>query len=248
MTSPTRFPNGLGTVESWRALGDYPLPDPAHTSGSTIQNANAGTSFGVSQFFLDFLQTADTTAYTVSGVGTPASALGGGYPGTTPTIGGGSWVLTTTTGAADSTIALGNSTPFAYVSGQKAWYLTSFQLSDATTCAIVAGLKDAVSESNGIWFSKASASMSVSLNIKVATVATAYTAITTLANNTTVQLGWHYDGVDLHVFVNDSMVLTVSAASLPTTLLASIFSITNGSGVARTMAIDYVLASGEVQR
>ena len=82
----------------------------------------------------------------------------------------------------------------------------------------------------------------------MATVATAYTGIATLANNTTVQIGWFYDGVNLKVFVNDSMVLTVSAAALPTALLASVFSITNGSGVARTMAIDYVLASGEVQR
>jgi hypothetical protein len=240
MPDSTRFTSGVNTAMPDDALGNYPMIDPFHSSGTQAPvSATNNIGYGVAEYKNDFHVMA-ATEYTLTGTGTPSFAVTNGA--------GGIALLSTSIGASDSAVAIMPTLNHQYVAGQNAWYSTTINLSDATTCALVAGLKDAVSESNGIWFSKASASTSVLLNIKVATVAITPIAITTAANATMIELAWYYNGADLLVYANDVFIARVLYASLPTVVMAPIYSLTNGSGVIRTLSIDYILAAEELAR
>lgn len=232
MSAPTRFTRGVTTVPGETPLGMYPLPDPFQTAGSL--------GFGVTTYYNDFGSLASTD-YTLTGTGTPTFALG--------SYNGGTAVLTTTIGASDSAIAVKSGTSFAFVAGQKAWSVFRGALSDATTCAVVIGLVNGSSITDGVYFSKASGSTTVTLITNTgSSPVTAVASVGASANATYFSAGWYYDGKDLLVYANEVLVARVANAALTTAMLTPIFSITNGSGVVRTLSMDYFLCANEVVR
>jgi hypothetical protein len=74
------------------------------------------------------------------------------------------------------------------------------------------------------------------------------TAITTLADDTFIELGWYYDGQSTIAYeVNGTVLGSVSGSSsyLPDTTCTVSFALQNGNAVARTMTVDYIFVAKE---
>lgn len=140
--------------------------------------------------------------------------------------------------------------PFSFVSGQRTWFEVSFQVSNATNTAFVAGLQitDTTPEaaSDGVWFSKAAASTSVSLNVANSSTQTTNTGIATVANATQIVLSFYYNGVNSLIwYVNGVESGSSVITNLPTHTLTTSFGVRNGTAAATSMSLDYIFVSCE---
>lgn len=235
MPTPSRFPNGLGTVPKANPLGMYGLPDPTewHT------------------FFNDFdLYTAANWTVTVVGTGTQALAA----------TDGGALVMTNSAADNDSIQSQTPTESFALTAGKRAFFKARFKVSDATQSDLIIGLcvtdttlMGAVAGAgvtDGIFFSKDDgvATLDVQCQKNATTGQARAAAIATLVSDTFLSVAWAYDGKsEVAYYVNDIQLGTLSATSafLPDTTLAVSFGIMNGEAVAKTMTLDYFFASTE---
>ncbi|MCI4435740.1 MAG: hypothetical protein JHC33_02870 [Ignisphaera sp.] len=232
MAHPSRFLNGIATQYRTDVLAYYPLPDPIRTGGLNTNRVHT--------YFNDF-DTITSADFTTTGTGTPTFALGSGVAGTA--------VLTTTTGASDSCLVLKTGTSFGFTSGQQAWYVCQFQLSEVTNSVMRVGLVDTTSNQNGIYFEKATGAGTVALkSVASGVVTTLITSVTTLVAATNVELGLYYNGTDLIVFLNNAMIGRISGLSMAGTAITPTFQLINSTGVARTLTLDYVLVAEETPR
>lgn len=230
---PTNLQYGISTVPRQQPLGNYPLPDPFHTSSADGIDSHS--------YVQDF-NTLAGTDFALTGTGTPTFALGSGV--------GGVAVLTTTATSGDSALATKNGNAFSFTAGQKAWGLFRFMLADATTPSFLVGLVNAASQTDGLYFVKAAGSTTVSLVSMVGSAATTLVAnVTTAANSVFLDLGWYYDQHgDLIVYSSDVVVARVTAAALTSAILTVGMQIVNGGAAAKSMTLDYVFAADEVVR
>lgn len=236
MGSPTRFTSGVATVDAQYPLGNYPFPDPFHSSGSA--------SLGSVSYVNDF-NTLIGTDYTVSGSSSTFALASG--------VGG---VAVLTPGATTTATAAYKPAPFLqFVAGNKFWYVVRFKASAVSgTKAFYAGLRNGSGTTDGIWFAKAASSTSLNLVSTVGSSATTLvTGVATVAADTYVDVAFYYDGTDLLVYSNDAVVARVSAptigasaTTLTNVVLSPVFQITPTA--TDTLTIDYVLAAQEVTR
>lgn len=228
MASPTRFPGGVTTARAIATLGQFGLPDPT----------------GWHTYFDDF----DT--YT-AGAWVVTETQAGATQALTDADGG---VLLLTNSAADDDLnalqKVGEG--FLLEAGKKAFFKARFKVSDATQSDFAIGLQitDAtpLDVTDGIYFLKTdgAATMDVICRKNATTGSTSATAIATVVADTYLTVGWYYDGKGaLTYFVNDVQLGTLDASStyLPDTELTVSFAIQNGEAVAKTMSVDYLLAS-----
>lgn len=235
MPSPARFPGGLTTTAKASNLGNFGLPDPTkwHT------------------YFDDF-DTYTAGQWTVTEVGTGTRAL-------TDVDGGG---LLITNAAADNDRnefqKVGES--FLLTAGKRAFFKARFKVSDATQSDFLIGLAvldttlqgsiDGAGVTDGIFFSKddGDALLDVQCQKNATTGQTRAAGIATVVADTFLTVGWAYDGKsEVKYFVNDVHIGTLDGTStyLPDTELTVSFAIMNGEAVAKTMTVDYILASFE---
>jgi len=138
---------------------------------------------------------------------------------------------------------------FAIVAGQQAWFKCRFKTSNATNAALIIGLIQTTTTpltvTDGIYFSKAAAS--TSLTCKVAKSSTASTlTVATMANDTFLNVGWHYDGANaVEVFLNNAKIGSIATTNLPTAALNLTLAESNGTAAAITTTVDYVFCSTE---
>ena len=232
MGYPTNLTFGIATVPTIKPLGLYPLPDPFHTS------ANPG--FAV-HYFQDDFNTLSTSTYTLTGTGTPTFALGTGQ--------GGVAVMTTTGTSSDSALVTKPGKGFAFIAGQDSWGNFRFQVSDATNSSFLVGVIDAAAQADGLYFSKANASTTVSLVSMIGSAATTLVAsVTTAANATYMDLGWYYNGTDLLVFSSGALVARVAAATLTTATLTVGMQLVTGAAAAKTLTSDFIFVAEEMVR
>jgi len=233
MGTPTRFTYGIATVAKGKPLSSYPLPDPF--------NSTSDAGYGVATYSNDFMSV-NAEDFTISGSGSTLIEASG--------LGGLAVLLPGGTTTASSAFKTGTS--FGFVPGQKLWYTTRLEVS-ATTGTFLAGLASAgTSATDGLWF--VTSGTSVNLVSRVgSTSTTLITGVATIAAQTFIQLGFHYDNTDLVVYVNGNLVARItsptigsSGTTLTSALLSPIFSDT--PTVLETMTIDYVLAAVEVSR
>jgi hypothetical protein len=233
MGTPTRFTYGVATVPRGYPLSSYPLPDPF--------NSTSDTGFGVATYSNDFMSV-NAEDFTISGSGSTlavASGLGG-------------LAVLTPGGTTTATSAFKAGTAFGFVAGQKLWYTTRLQVS-ATTGAFTAGLASAgTSATDGLYFSTTGTTVNLVSRVG-STSTTLVSSVATLAANTLIELGFHYNNTDLVVYVNNQLVSRVtsptigaSGTNLTSALLSTIF--TDTPTATETMTIDYVLAAVEVSR
>ena len=236
MSNPTRLYSGLSTAYPSEILYSYPFPDPFHT-GST-------QSLGSSTYTNDF-NTLIGTDYTVTGTSSTFALTSG--------IGG--LAILTPGGTTTATSAYKNGTFYQFVAGQRSWFTTRIKASAvAGSVSFYVGLQAGSSTNDGLWFAKAASSTSINLVSTVnSTATTLVTGVATAVAGTFVDLGLYYDGTDIIVYANSSVVARVSAPTIGSTsttltnaLLGPVFQITPTA--TDTLTTDFVLAAQEVLR
>lgn len=226
----TRFPNGVVNVNDVNLFADMGQLDP--------------TQFHT--FFDDF-DTYAAADWTVTETDSGATqAL---------TAGDGGLLLVTNTAADDDLVAIQkNPAAFTFTAGKKLFFRCRFKVSDATQSDLVFGLQvvdtTPLDVTDGVYFLKAdgSAAVSVVCRKNASTGSTSASAITTLANDTFVTLGFAYDGEGKVAYeVNGNVVgsLDATSAYLPDTTCTVSFALQNGEAVAKTMTVDYVFVAKE---
>lgn len=238
MGTPTRFTYGVGTVSKQSPLGDFPLPDPFHTS------ANAGLD--VACYANDFFGIGSTTLdWTITGVSSTFTAVDG--------VGGVARVTPGGVSTVTSVYKVGSA--FQFVSGQDFWYVCRIRASAvAGTVTYQFGLRNGSSATEGLWFSKPASSTSLNLISTVNSSATTLaTGVDTAAAATYHDVAFYYNGTDLLVYSADALVARVtaptigaSATTLTNAVLTPFFTITPTA--TDTLEIDYVLAAMETTR
>lgn len=226
----TRFPNGVTNVADNALFADMVQPDP--------------TKFH--QFFDDF----DTYA---AGDWTVTETQAGATQALT--AGDGGLLLLTNSAADDDLVALQkNPAAFTFTAGKKTFFRCRFKVSDATQSDIVIGLQvvdtTPLDVTDGVYFLKADGSTAISVVCRknATTGSTSASSITTLANDTFIELGFAYDGEGKVFYeVNGSVVgsLDASSAYLPDTTCTVSFALQNGEAAAKTMTVDYIYAAKE---
>lgn len=226
MAAPTRFPVGVTNSAPGTNTGMFGLPDPAswHTYFDDFDTYTAGD-------------------WTVTETGNATQALTDGD--------GGLLIITNAAADDDASFSQKVGESFLMEAGKPAVFKARFKVSDATQSDFVIGLQvtdtTPLDATDGIYFIKADGSTSVSAVCrKNATTGSTSLTAATIASDTFVTLGWYYDGkASVHVFVNDAQVGTLDGSStyLPDTELTVSFGVQNGEAVAKTMTLDYILAS-----
>lgn len=138
---------------------------------------------------------------------------------------------------------------FAFVAGSKAWFKAKFSLSNATNANLILGLIQTTTTPltvvNGVYFSKLAASTTLTCKTTKASTSSSVN-VGTLADATMVNVGFHYDGEStITVYLNNVKVGSLPITNLPTVNLNLTMCITNGTGAAITLNVDYLLASIE---
>ena len=232
MSNPTRYSNGVSTNDAQYLNGNFPLPAPFTTSGSSLT--------GVAQYANDFTST--VAEYTVTGTSSTFAL----------TDGNGGLGLITPGAAATATAAYKTASNVAFVAGNQVWFSTRIKASAVSgTKAFYVGLRNGSAVTNGLWFAKAASSTSVNLVSTVASSSTTLvTGVATAVDDTFLELGYYFDGVDLYVYNNNVVVARVEApvigTNIPSVNLGTVMQITPTA--TDTLTVDYISASVEVTR
>lgn len=249
--TPTRYPNGVATEPKDTVLGNYSYPNPLR----------------LNHLEDDFLRYAAADWTVTATTGTSALAAGPGG------------LITQTTAAALNDIQhnLKNPAHISIVAGNQVWFAVNLKATTAATSGLICGLQGggtAFAPTDGIYFTKAAASASISLVINVASTAVTIANVATLSNATGLTLGFWLDGKanpTLYVYANDTLTdfnphygmqvlfggkekVKVGALSstnptltLPTANLAVGFGI-RSAGAAEAVTWDFVMAASEIRR
>jgi hypothetical protein len=219
-----------------------------------VTNASYNTTLGAmgqldpSKFFTDFddffTYLASDWTITTTGTGTRALASGNG----------GRLLITNSAANGDANFYQRVATAFVPVAGKATWFKAKFQVDDASLAVIQMGLLIAdttpIDATDGIQFLKVGGSTAIQAIVQknATTGKTSNANVATLVSATDITLGFYYNGYNECVFfVNDAVVARLDATStyLPDAPLALTFGVQNGSGVARSLNIDYIMAAQE---
>ena len=227
MAAPTRFPSGVTNAAPGSNTGMYgaPVPTLYHT-------------------YVNDFDTYTAAQWTVTAVGAGTQAL---------TAGDGGLLLLTNAAADDNSIFMQNTVAtFLMEAGKPAWFKARFKVPDATQSDLQIGLivtdTTPLDATDGIYFQKADGSAALDFYCRknATTGSTSATGIATVVSDTFMTVGWYYDGkASVSAFVNDNQVATLDASStyFPDAALAMSMGVQNGEAAAKTMSIDYILAS-----
>jgi len=240
MSSPTRFPNGIVTVESGNTLGNFIDADPTKTV----------------VFFDDFMPytAADWVKTAVSvGAGTSAAAQSDTYVGGAVVITNaaneddGLWLQHSHDGGTNDLEG------WRIQSGKKAWFKAKFQGVDVDQTDFIVGIHIANTApiagapTDGIWFQSDDGDGNIDFHIVKDSVSTTASAIATMTDATDVTVGFYWDGVDtIEYFVDDVKKGSLSSGTIPDDeYMAISFGCQNGEAVANTMTTDLIFAAME---
>lgn len=138
---------------------------------------------------------------------------------------------------------------FAFTAGQKGWFKARFSISNATNAAIIIGLIQTTTTpltvTDGVYFSKAAATTTLTAKTTKSSTTTSVN-VGTLANSTSVNVGYYYDGDStIRVYLNNVQVGSLATTNLPTANLNLTIAVANGTAAANTLNVDYIFASIE---
>lgn len=209
-------------------------------------------------FFEDFNNSSDAVATTP--LNWTATAVGAGTRAVAALDGGA--ILLTNAAADNDSIALQIKNPsFILNAGKQSWFESRFKISDATQSDFLIGLTGldttpigaAASEetgvADGIFFLKIDGQTDLRLYArKASATVTSKLAIATIVADTMISAGWHYDGKEFKIYVNDLHVTSVDApfaTGVPALVIGPNLMIQNGEAVAKTATIDRIFACQE---
>lgn len=228
--STTRFPSGVTNVEKAANTGMMGQPDPTkfHTYFNDFDTYVAG----------DW-----TITTTEAGAGSATEAL--------TDADGGVLLITNDNADNDADFFQKNGESFSLESGKKLWFKAKFKVSDATQSDFVMGLQitdtTPLDVTDGIFFQKDDGDTNLDFYVEKDNTATSAAAISTVADDTYVTVGFYYNGSDeVQYFVDDVKLGTLATTNLPDDEVLTIsFGIQNGEAAAKTMSVDYILAVKE---
>ena len=237
MSNPTRFLSGVATTPASTPLGNYPFPDPLHTSGSVGKD--------VVTYSNDFMDLGNAASRTITGVSS-TFALVDGVGGIGILTPGG----TTTASSIYRTAA-----SFQFIAGNKFWFVqrTKYSAIGTGITGYFGVIKTGGATTDSLLF-KLAATGVVSFVSTVNNVATTLlTNVTTATSGGWLDLGFYFDGTDILVYSSDVVVGRVSNASIgsaSTTLTnAALTPITQITPAAtETVSLDYALIAQEMVR
>lgn len=228
---PTHYDNGVTNAEKRDTLGTMGQLDPTlfHTYWNDFDTYVAG----------------DWTITTVeAGAGSATEAL-------TDADGG---VLLITNDDADNDSDFFNKVgeSFTFESQKKLWFKARFKVSDATQSDFIMGLQitdtTPLDVTDGVFFQKDDGDANLDFHVEKNNTATTESAIATIADDTYLDVGFYYNGIDkIDVYVNNTPVkLGVATTNLPDDEVLTIsFGIQNGEAAAKTMSVDYIFVAKE---
>lgn len=219
--SATSYPNGVNNAGVGTVTSNYLANDPSlmHT------------------YFNDFdYYTAGDWTGTATGSVTNSAAAGDG-----------GWVTLINSAANNdlNSIQLPRAN-FAIVAGQDAWFKARLKVSNATNANLLIGLIQTTitpfTVTDGVYIRKNAATTTMTGNTTKSS-ATSSVNIGTMANDTFLNVGFHYTGSSIIFYVNNSVVGSIPQTNLPTAALTLTIAESNGTAAAITTTVDYVLAS-----
>jgi hypothetical protein len=237
MSAPTRFLSGVATVPASQPLGNYPFPDPFHTSGSTGLDHFSYTN--------DYTDLGNAGSRTVTGASS-AFALADGV--------GGIGVLTPG-GTTTATSMYRTAAAFQFVSDQKFWYNTRIAYSGVGTgiTGYFGVIKTGGTTTDSLLFKLAATGVLSLVSTVNNTATTLVSTVTTMTAGTYVEVAFCYDGTDLLVYLAHELVARISSPTIGTTdttltnaALTEIIQITPAA--TQTISVDFVLVAQEVTR
>ena len=237
MSNPTRFLSGVATTPASTPLGNYPFPDPLHTSGSVGKD--------VVTYLNDFMDLGNSASRTITGVSS-TFALVDGVGGIGILTPGG----TTTASSIYRTAA-----SFQFIAGNKFWFVqrTKYSAIGTGITGYFGVIKTGGATTDSLLF-KLAATGVVSFVSTVNNVATTLlTTVLTATSGGWIDVGFYFDGTDILVYNSDVVVGRVSGASvgsasttLTNALLTPITQITPAA--TETVSLDYALIAQETTR
>ena len=224
---PTHFRGGVSNALYGENLFQFGMLDP--------------TKYHV--YFNDFDEyvVGDWTLTTVEAGGSSASEA------LTDTDGG-CLLITNDTNEDDSDFFQKIGESFKWASTKDMFFKARFKISDATQSDFVMGLQITdtapMDVTDGLFFTKADASTSISFRVEKDNTATS----TTVGTCTTsfMVLGFHYKASDglFHIFMDDVEIGTSVSTNAPDDEELTVsFGIQNGEAVAKTMTLDYIFVA-----
>lgn len=229
----TLFPNGVSNTDRTSSLATMGQLDPTqyHT------------------YFEDF-DYYDSSEWTVTttetGAGTASEAI--------QDADGGIFKITTDNATNDTDYLQFGSETFQIESGKKAWFSASFSASNADNASIVMGMQitdtSPLDVSEGIFF-MIDGDSALDFYVEDENSATSTTGITTVSNDTYIEVSWYYNGVDeVSYFVDGQQMGHLATTNLPTDSdddMTVSFGLKNNSASDSTpsLSIDYILMSKE---
>lgn len=226
MSSPSRLPNGVTTVTAQDTLGQFILPAPtqAHT------------------YFNDFdAYLAGEWVVTETGVATQVLA----------NLDGGVLLITNDANDNDASFSQKVGESFLFETGKQLWFESIFQVDDATQSDFIMGLQildtTPLAVTDGVFFRKDDGDANIDFVVVKDSTATTTTAVTTVADDVDIKLGFYFDGVDkILIFVNGVALASSVTTNLPDDEVLTIsYGIQNGEAAIKTMSIDSIFASKE---
>ena len=226
-TPPARFhPEGVSNADTNETLGMFPMLDP--------------TKYHV--YWNDF-DTYVAGDWTITEVGSGTRAL--------TDADGGALLISNAAADDDHNFLNKKGESFLFAVGKRLFFKARFKVSDATQSDFVIGLQitdtSPLDVTDGVFFQKDDGDASLDFHVEKNDTASDATAIATVVDDTYLTVGFFYDGRDkIRYFVNDVQLGTLAITNMPDDEELTIsIAIQNGTGAAKTMALDYVLAARE---
>lgn len=223
----TRFSGGVNNVAVGDLLNSLPAMDPTR----------------LHMFFEDFDYYVAAN-WTVTEVGTGSRALQDADGGR----------LLITNGAVDDNSNFFNKVgeSFLVQTGKKLWFKAKMQISDATQSDLVCGLQitdtTPLDVTDGIFFLKADGAATLDFIAEKDNVQVSAAAVASLSDATDFTLGFFWDGISRIWYDVDGTTLGYidPGTSLPDDEVLTVsFGVQNGEAVAKTLAVDYIMAAAE---
>lgn len=235
MTTPRRFTKGVTNVDSNRTYGQFLEPDPTKV-------------YGYSNDFFVYAATDWVLTTAEAGAGSASEAIADDETG-------GVLVVTNAGGSGDHDNfqlskdgGTNDSESFGFSTGKKAWFKARFKSNDGDQIHSFIGLHitntDPVNAAptNGVYFEITGGV--ITMVVRKDSVSSSETLVATLGDDTFVELGYYWDGIDtFSIFVDDLEITpTVGGANLPSELLAVSFGVENEEADTNTLELDYIEA------
>ncbi len=164
----------------------------------------------------------------------------------------GELAITNDAGANDLDELQYNQTAFKLAPGKECWFEARVKSSDADKAGLFIGLATIndtttfAGTTDSVSFRTTTSSAAMSFVTEDATVETTTAAVCTLADDTYVKLGFHWDGVStVRAYVNRSLVATHTTTIEQTNAMSITLCIKNGETVAKILTVDYIYCASE---